>query len=95
MFESLGAVHDTIEAKVSPGGGNGGSTQSVVDDLAPWPGEHIDGIGSGMLIDRKGKDQIILSNRGGVCRFDKSSVLDRGERLHERSGLKLPFDLLT
>lgn len=91
VFGIFGTVHDAIEAKVSPRRGNGRAVQSIIDDLAPWPGEHVNGVGPGVAIDRKGKNKVIIVNRGHFRGLDEGSIFDRWKRLHERFGLKLPF----
>ena len=62
MLRILSGVHDAIEAKVSPGGGDVSSAQGVVDNLTSRSVEHVDGIGPRVVIVGQSENKILVAN---------------------------------
>lgn len=91
MLGMFCSVHDAVEAKVSPGGGDRSPAEGVVDNFPSRAGEHVDGIGPGVTIDSEGENEILVTNRGYFVGRDEGGILNRGKGLHECAWLECFF----
>lgn len=91
MLRILRGIHDAVEAEMSPGGRDGCPSQDVIDNFPPGSGQHIDGIGPGVAIDRQRKNKILVADRFYLSRFYEGGILNRRQRLHQGAGLEGSF----
>jgi len=91
MLRMLRGIHDAVEAEMSPGGRDGCPSQGVIDDFSPRSGQHIDGIGPGVTIDRQSQNKILVADRFYLSRFYEGGILNRRQRLHQSAGSEGSF----